>query len=269
MPHSVNRELTGLLSRFPITDIIQFVGFSHKTGELYLINGEGKKGSLFFQNGNMMHAQMGNKEGVCALELIFKWANGTFHFVSDQTPPKITIDGPVSLLLLEMQKRQDELINLFSQLPSDDTILYVVPFLEEVPQLNSLEWQVLSLVNGKRAIQRICQKIGDELHVKRTLLSMLKKGVITVSPPDSSFFDLVPILQPASQLQGERAFPPQIRTNLVLKAIDGVMTIRELKTMLRIEENDLVDDIKMLVELKWIHFSEYHEKLYQVLREEL
>jgi hypothetical protein len=94
---------------------------------------------------------------------------------------------------------------LQSQLPPEDAVLYIVSHQEEVPRLDTFEWRIISMVNGRRTLKRICEKVGDELEVK--------KNVISTTSGEASWKELIPLLVSSRDLTIDRPYPPLLRTN--------------------------------------------------------
>jgi hypothetical protein len=263
-------QLSGFVSEFPLLEVIQFLGMTEKSGAL-CISREKKEDTvtLYFKEGKLLHAVSSESEGMGTFYSALALENGYFKFIAGEPVPTVTIDKPVHFLLLESQRRKDELNHLQKLLPPDGAVLFIVPELKEVPRLNTFEWKIISMVNSRRSIRRICEKIGDELEVKKNLLTLFSKGVISTGSTDSDWKYLIPILISSRDLKVDRPYPPLLRTNLLLKSIDGKTTLRGLEEKLKIKENELVEDVKLLYETRWIKFSTAHEKVFSRLKGEL
>jgi hypothetical protein len=146
--------------------------------------------------------------------------------------------------------------------------LYIRSFLEEVPPLNTFEWQIISLINGKRTIKRICEKIGDELSTKTALSALFSKGLIMDTHPEPGWNHLVPLHTPQDEVFSDRQFPPLLRTNLLLNAIDGKSSINDLRLKLNMIESEITEDIKLLHDSHWIKFHPDQERVFLRLKKE-
>jgi hypothetical protein len=91
--------------------------------------------------------------------------------------------------------------------------------------------------------------------VKKNLVELFKKNVISTTSGEASWKELVPVLVSSRELTTDRPYQPLLRTNLLLKAIDGKTPLKDLITKLNMKENDLVEDIKQLFDTYWIKFS--------------
>ncbi len=100
----------GLIDSLQLADIIQFLGVSGGDAEL-VVKAEQGSGSVFFKNGNIVHAVCGEITGVDAFYEIFLWQGGNF-VVSDldieiQIPQTITHSWQG--LLLNAARMDDEM----------------------------------------------------------------------------------------------------------------------------------------------------------------
>lgn len=176
------------------------------------------------------------------------------------------MNSAAHVMLLKTFARLDEIREIQQKLPLDDINLFIVANIKKVPDITTEQWKILALVNGRRTISRICQKFGDELKVKTVLLELLGAGLVSTDPPEADWRRLVPILRSSAEEKGERSLPPRIRTNLLIKAIDGKSHFEDIRRKMDISENDLLEDIKLLYEFRWIKFNETdHEKFKNLL----
>jgi hypothetical protein len=263
-------KLSGFVSEFPLIEIIQFLGMTEKNGMLRIFNEEREDYvSLYFNGGRLVHAVSRESEGIDPFYMVLNGETGYFKFVSNEQPEKVTIDTPINILLLEHQRRNDELKHLETKLPPDDLALYIVPNLAKVPPLNTYEWRIISMCNGRRTIKRICEKIGDQLTTKKAILNLLHKKVISTVSENEIWKSLIPILLPSSELKSDRPYPPLLRTNLLLKAINGRSRLKDLELKLNMNENDLLEDVKLLYDTQWLYFSRSDEDIFTRLKGEI
>lgn len=263
-------KLSGFISEFPLFEVIQFLGMIRKKGALR-ISWENEEDTilLYIDNGNLLHAANHRNSGTDVFFRALEKETGYFKFSPMESPDHITIDQPLNFLLLESQRRLDELRNLSANLPPEDMSLFIASDLESVPPLNTLQWKILSMVNGRRTLKRICEKAGDELETKKILLALMQKGVITGGAAEDSWHGLTPLLTHDKDVQSGRPWPPLLRTNLLLRAVDNVLTLGELQQRLKIRDSDFFGDIRLLFETNWIHFSVQEEKIFFRIRNEI
>lgn len=265
----ISINLSGFISEFPLLEVIQFLGMTRKTGVIRVTGSNNEETvSLFIKDGNLLHAESNGHSGLDVFYRVVASGKGYFKFSSGEEPARVTIDKPIHILLLESQRRQDELEHMKNQLPADEAILFIIPNLLKVPPLNTFEWRIISMINGRRTIKRICEKIGDEVDVKKNLIALFNKGVIDTVSEDSSWKHFIPSLITPGKLTCDRPYPPLLRTNLLLKAIDGQSSLEVLMRKLEIKESELIEDIKLLYETQWITFSTFEEKTFLHLKHE-
>jgi len=254
-------QLKGGLADFRLPEVVQFLHMNRKTGELALYSDDHAHiGSVFLIQGELVHANLNECSGVAAFDRIMLLDRGYFIFLADRISQNLTIERPVQVLLMEAHVRQDELSRFRAELPPNEAVLSIVNDITSAPSLTTLEWKILSLVNGKRTIGRIIQKINDEHAAMGILHSLMAKGLITEQTAASPIFNLTPAPFPASDVVGERPYPPRLRTNLLLKAIDGHTTLKQLADNLKMEMTELTEDIRLLLELNWISLNAHDEK---------
>jgi predicted regulator of Ras-like GTPase activity (Roadblock/LC7/MglB family) len=99
--------MQGNLRDMSVADIIQVNCQDKKTAEA-TITSNGKEARLFFFDGNVTHAEMGNVVGEEVIYQILAWDQGEFTINPGVTHPTSSIKRNWSGLLLEGAKRLDE-----------------------------------------------------------------------------------------------------------------------------------------------------------------
>ncbi len=100
-------ELKGNIKDFPLPAIIQLVGLGKKTGMLS-ISFNNQKASLYFNDGDIVHASMLNTHGRDAVIKMFHLQDGKFHFFAAEKPEKETMKLHPMSVLMEAAKQYDE-----------------------------------------------------------------------------------------------------------------------------------------------------------------
>lgn len=102
-------DLRGSLAFTTLTDVLQFLHTTGRTGELWVEGGpEQHAAQVFFERGSVYHAQEGTSTGVDALVEIIGWVEGTFIFSTDKMTPAVTIEVSLPSALVEAARRLDE-----------------------------------------------------------------------------------------------------------------------------------------------------------------
>lgn len=82
----INPFLKGSLSLTNITDLVQFLAASYKSGMIHLTkHPEGVEGKIFFMAGTITNVTTDTRAGLDALSDIFNWHEGEFQFNPDIT----------------------------------------------------------------------------------------------------------------------------------------------------------------------------------------
>lgn len=177
--------LEGDLSEFQLTDIIQLVDLSKKTGGVFL---QGKRGSevlegwMYFRDGKIAGARLGNLPPLEAAYTFFTLAAGPFRFHDDVSVDTPTITLSNEMIIMEGIMRQEAWESLQGQLSS----LSMIPRYVTNPASSSNEisieadeWRVLTMVNGKNTVGQISQRSGlGELRTCEIIARLLNNGLI-------------------------------------------------------------------------------------------
>lgn len=100
-------ELRGNLKDFSLPDVIQLVGFGRKNGVLRVDCG-GSGAALYFELGNVVHAEYPGVSGQDAVFALFGVAEGEFRFQPNVEPPQRTITMDPTNLVMEAARVHDE-----------------------------------------------------------------------------------------------------------------------------------------------------------------
>ncbi|NTW03130.1 MAG: DUF4388 domain-containing protein [Oscillochloris sp.] len=177
--------LAGDLSEFPLTDIIQLVDLSKKTGGVE-IHGQRSsqqfEGWLYFRDGKIIGAELLGHTPLEAVYTFFTLSAGPFQFHDNRvlSTPTITVSNEV--IIMEGIMRQDEWAKIHEYVPS----LSLVPRLVPNPatgnseiNLEAEEWRILTMVNGKNTIGQIAQRSGlGEFRTCEIIAQLLQSGLI-------------------------------------------------------------------------------------------
>lgn len=177
--------LAGDLSEFPLTDIIQLVDLSKKTGAVNLKGRRGQQqleGWLYFRDGRIIGARLGNLPPLEAAYTFFTFSSGPFRFHEDVQLDTPTITVSNEMIIMEGIMRQDAWAKIQEQVPSLSMIPRLVPNPAATGSEISLEadeWRVLTMVNGKNTIAQIAQRSGlGEMRTCEIIAELLQSGLI-------------------------------------------------------------------------------------------
>ncbi len=101
-------ELKGSLRNFPLPDIIQLIGMGRRSGVLNVTMIDGGHSAIFFDGGEMVHAEYGVLEGAPVIYKLFRKQDGNFQFSSGVTTSKRSILQDWMTIVMEAARRFDE-----------------------------------------------------------------------------------------------------------------------------------------------------------------
>ena len=201
----------GSLAELHLPDIIQLVSVSGKTGVFHLTDGD-QEGQIFLRDGQMVHAELDDLSGEEAVYSLAIWRQGEFRFDASGTPPRETIQKSNTSLLMEAARRLDEWRVLSKKIPSVDRVPeFVIPENREGQiNLNTMEWLLLSKIDGKRSLRAIAG--AAELSVfdaAKLLYGLVATGLIRLedSPPQPDRAPSPPST-PEGSTAAQEAVPP-------------------------------------------------------------
>jgi hypothetical protein len=100
-------SLSGNISDFSVTDLAQLLIYGGKTGQLRVFNAAAD-GLVFFDNGKIVHAEIGQQIGEVALAEIILIRTGEFNFTYEVPTDKHTIQGDPTGILIRLCSKADE-----------------------------------------------------------------------------------------------------------------------------------------------------------------
>lgn len=184
------KALAGDLSEFPLTDIIQLVDLSKKTGAVEIEGHRGSKvfkGRIYFRDGKIIGADMPGQSPLEAVYAFFTVSSGPFQFNDNIVLEEPTITVSNEVIIMEGIMRQDS----WQDTEEDTTpALSMIPRLVPNPtsgssdiNLEAEEWRVLTMVNGKNTVQQIAQRSGlGEQRTREIIGELLASGLIEERP---------------------------------------------------------------------------------------
>ncbi|HEY1013309.1 MAG TPA: DUF4388 domain-containing protein [Herpetosiphonaceae bacterium] len=177
--------LEGNLREFSIPDLIQLVDLSKKTGGIHIQAqraGEDFEGWLYFRDGRIIGAQLGNLPALEAALTFFTFHDGPFRFYDNATIDQPTITSSNEMLIMEGIGRQDEWEQIEQIIPSTSIVLRLVPNPEAGSSdinLAADEWRVLTMINGKNTIAQIADRTGlGTYRACQIVAALLRNGLV-------------------------------------------------------------------------------------------
>jgi CheY-like chemotaxis protein len=102
------RGFNGSITGLQLPDLIQMNCLSQITTALFVKKGN-REGCIYFDDGQITHAEVGAIEGEEALFTILSWSTGSFRFVGGVKAPKVSITTNWEYLLIEGVRKADEM----------------------------------------------------------------------------------------------------------------------------------------------------------------
>jgi Domain of unknown function (DUF4388) len=151
----------GSLAELHLPDIIQLVSVSGKTGVFHL-NDASHHGEIWLHEGRIVHAETEDLSGEEAVYALAIWRSGEFRFEAAVAAPRQTIQKSNTNLLMEAARRLDEWRVLSKKIPSVELVpeFVIVENREGQINLNTMEWLLLSKIDGQRSVRQIAGAAG-------------------------------------------------------------------------------------------------------------
>jgi hypothetical protein len=182
-------ELRGSINEFGLSDIVQFLSGSRKTGRLDMSDAErDRRAYVFFQDGSIVHAQVDGRTGEEAFFELMRWTHGEFSFEPDATSEESSVRLSGANLLMEGARRSDEWELLSKYIPDLD---WIPEFIEpddsqtgKQIMLNTSEWIVLSKIDGERSVKDLARAANiTEYNTCRLLYPLVANHLIRLREP--------------------------------------------------------------------------------------
>jgi hypothetical protein len=151
----------GSLAELHLPDIIQLVSVSGKTGVFHLSDAS-RRGDIWLHEGRIVHAETEDLSGEEAVYALAIWRAGEFRFEAATAAPRQTIQKSNTLLLMEAARRLDEWRVLSKKIPSVELVpeFVILDNREGQINLNTMEWLLLSKIDGERSVRQIAAAAG-------------------------------------------------------------------------------------------------------------
>jgi hypothetical protein len=151
----------GSLAELHLPDIIQLVSVSGKTGVFHLSD-RSHRGDIWLHEGRIVHAETEDLSGEDAVYALAIWRAGEFRFEAGVAAPRQTIQKSNTNLLMEAARRLDEWRVLSKKIPSVELVpeFVILENREGQINLNTMEWLLLSKIDGQRTVRQIAGAAG-------------------------------------------------------------------------------------------------------------
>jgi len=144
--------MKGDLHDMAIADLIQHTCQDRRTAQLQ-IQHAGKQAMLYFKEGNVVHAILGDQEGEEVVYQILNWEEGVFNLEAGVEPPSNSIKHSWASMLMEGARRLDESNQTKDANQSDP---YIQMEANEMAKLDDILKEMSSEITGYAA----CALVG-------------------------------------------------------------------------------------------------------------
>jgi predicted regulator of Ras-like GTPase activity (Roadblock/LC7/MglB family) len=132
--------MQGNLRDMAVADLVQHNCQEQKTAKLTILH-RGETAQIFFKDGNVLHAALGDIQGEEVIYDILSWEDGVFELESGIIPPVTSIKRSWAGLLMEGARRLDE-----NQIEPEQS--FIEPEVNKMAVLDDVLKQLSGDVNG-------------------------------------------------------------------------------------------------------------------------
>ncbi len=179
-------RISGNLEEKSLAEIIKDFAMNHVTGILTVTSGFGKSGQVFFRNGQVINAIVGNFRGERAVYLMIPWSRGKYTMVFQEIDIKDEVGISNLGLLLQARKRLEQRAQLLQQLPGLHSILTISSTFLHIIENRKMSADVMrfiQLFNGERTVQRVLEdSFQDDLVTLERIVKMYQQEFLTELP---------------------------------------------------------------------------------------
>lgn len=179
--------LQGTIDAFPLTDVLQLLASSAKSGRLTL-EGDRGRNEMWIDHGDVVGAGAG--ASTSAANLVFemlRFRDGSFSFGDDPEGPSCSVEPvPLAKALVEAESLIEEWQRIEALVPSRAHRISLVPELtESTVTLDRQDWAVMVAVGDTPTVERLGERLDrDELSCGALVAALVERGVLGVVDPD-------------------------------------------------------------------------------------
>lgn len=179
--------LQGTIDAFPLTDVLQLLATSAKSGKLAL-DGDRGRTEVWIERGDVVGTDTGT--ATTAENLVFellRFVDGSFVFGDDTGRPTRPIDPvPLTSCLAQAASLLDEWKRIEAVVPSPaHRVSLVSELAERSVTLDQSDWTVLVAVGDRPSVDTIGRRLGsDEFSCGALLAALVERGVLVVEAPE-------------------------------------------------------------------------------------
>jgi DNA-binding response OmpR family regulator len=186
------QKLLGTLTEITLMDLLQVLRMNRRSG-LLEVEMEGRRGTLFLSEGEVVDAEVGRFRGEKAFYRTLEWDRGKFEFRPQQVAVRPLIKRPGENLILEGLRQLDEVNKLRGTLAPPGTRLELVRRFEGPPErLKPATREILKLMEYFTSLEDILnQSTFLDLDLCSTLQTLVERKIVAVVSLRSAAEDAV------------------------------------------------------------------------------
>lgn len=192
-------KLIGNLKEKPLAELIEEFSLNKATGILTITNFTGKSGQLFFRDGRVVNAIVGNFRGERAVYQMIPWGMGKYTMIFQDIDIKDVVSVSNLGLLLQAKKQLEKRVELLKSLPNlstkftlSSTFLHII----EKRQMSSDVVRFVQLFNGQNNLQQIIdESFYDDIVTLERTQKMYLQGFLS---------EVVHDIKPESKTEGPK-----------------------------------------------------------------
>ncbi len=177
-----SRKTVGRLEEQSVESLLEGYGVEKKSGILSLYDNHNRNGEIYFRDGSVVNARLGNFRAEKAVYQMLPWDRG--HFI--MTFKNVTVSDEITVsnlgLLLQGHKRLQERNSLLKQLPSLDTTFTKTSIFQKILKRKTVgedAFNFIELFDGNRTLSEIIsESTYDELKALERIIRMYDQGFI-------------------------------------------------------------------------------------------
>jgi CheY-like chemotaxis protein len=246
-PDDDQQRLLGSLTEISLVDLLQVLRMNRRSG-LLALEVEGRRGTLFLSEGEVVDAEVGRFRGEKAFNRTLEWEGGKFEFRPQPVGVRQLIRRPGENLILEGLRQLDEVRRLRGALAPPGTRLELVRRYQGPPErLRPATREVLRLLEHFANLDDILDRSALlDLELCTTLHALVERRIVAVVATNadrgeksaaSSLFSLEDALKLSYELgvgreEGQRSWSGKV----LLVADTGQLLRRFLEGLSRLKE---------------------------------
>jgi hypothetical protein len=179
------RSMSGTIDEIPLSDLLQLLSTSKKSGVLEIRNVNGL-GRIYLRGGQVYYATIDDSFDLHPRKAIFRmltWINGTFELQPpDEKEFLEELNEPTEGLMMEAAREIDEIRRLEGELPKRSCNLDLAnPLIPPIRELSPAELDLLQLVFNNGRVSLVLDKSPTtDLETYQGLVKLIRAGYVVV-----------------------------------------------------------------------------------------